>query len=88
MKKIFLLFCVIALFSGCTKGCQKQLKHIKSDFTGLRRQVTLFNYDGKPIKSWTGNLQIEMKESGIMAWIGDNGKEVKVFGGIVIVEEE
>lgn len=84
---ICILICLLVAFFSCTERQKKELKHFKSDLVGLKRQVTLYNYDGKIIKQWEGRFKIELQEGPILSWIDDNGKEIKIHG-IFTVEEQ
>jgi len=84
---IVLLFLMVN-FMGCTPGCQKSLKHQKSKWIGLNRIITLYNYEGEQMKQWNGNCQIEKEGDGNIISFILNKKEVKIIGGIVVVEEQ
>jgi len=79
--------CMLVLTSlvACTEGQRKDLKHFKSDIIGLKRRVTLFDNNGKPIKTWEGRFKVEVI-GGFASFIDDNGKDVKVSGTVVIEE--
>lgn len=82
------LLCIIASYlTGCTKGCQKSIKHLKSSAIGLNRIVTVYDYEGQMIKSYDGKFQIEIESDSVVSFIQE-GKERKIIGGIVIVEEQ
>ena len=82
-----LLMILIGLFflSGCTERQRKGLKHFKSDIIGLKRRVTLYDCNGKPIKQWQGRFKIEIQGSYI-SFIDDKGKEIKLSGTIAVEE--
>ena len=45
--------------AGCTESSQREIKSTVSEWTGgLNRTVTVYDYNGKPIKSWTGGKLI------------------------------
>ena len=66
---------------------QRNWKSAKSDWTdGLDRTVTVYDYNGKPIKSWTGKFDVSSSE--METWFDDaNGKRVIIHGGIVVNQE-
>jgi hypothetical protein len=71
---------------GC-EGLIKKSKHVKSNWIGLSRKVSLISCsDGKAFREWTGRFMIETS-SGIASWVDDNGKEIKI-GGCFIIEEQ
>lgn len=78
-----LTFCLF--LPGC-ESCDKQIKHMKSGISGLNRTVTVYDYEGGQIKKWSGKFMVERTGNGF-AWIDNNDKEIKVSGGIVIIEE-
>ncbi len=73
------------VLGSCTERQRKNLKHLKSDIIGLKRKVTLYDYSGKPIKSWEGRFKIEV-QGGFLSFIDDSGKDVKISGTIVVEE--
>ncbi len=81
------MLCTLVLLSvtGCTEGQRKDLKHFKSDVIGLKRRVTLFDNNGRPIRTWEGRFKVEII-GGFASFIDDSGKDVKV-SGIVVIEE-
>ena len=89
MKKY--LVCALAvsalLFSGCTGTQERGLKNIKSNWTGgLNRTITVYDYNGKPIKTWEGKIDIsDAKDE--TDFIVD-GKRIIIHGGITIIEEK
>ena len=87
IKKIFLILLVLSTFFyyGC-EGCNKEVKHLKSTWSGLNRKVTLYAYDGSIIKTWEGKFMVELMEN-VASWIDENNKEIKI-SGIFIIEEK
>jgi len=90
-KKGYILFAAVfilsglILFSGCTERQRKGLKHFKSDIIGLKRKVTLYDCNGRPIKEWQGRFKIEIQGS-YLSFIDDKGKEIKLSGTISVEE--
>ena len=83
---ILLLLSLSLLFlSGCTERQRKNIKHMKSDIIGLKRQVTLYDCNGKVIKTWKGRFKIEIHGS-FLSFIDDNGQDIKVSGTVVVEE--
>ena len=60
---------------------------MKSSVIGLNREITIYSYDGKPIKSYHTRSTIERPGDGTQTFFKNNGKRVDVVGGIVIAEE-
>ena len=88
MKKI--IFTVtIMLGVVCMSGCastQRAIKSIGSEFSnGLERTVTVYDYSGNEIKSWTGKFDVSSSENEV--YFDKDGKRVIIHGGIVINEE-
>lgn len=86
-NKISLSVLLLALgFVGCTESSQRSIKSTVSDWTGgLNRTVTVYSYDGNPIKSWTGKFDVQPRENSIL--FDKDGKRVIIYGGIIINEE-
>lgn len=75
----------------CLYGCasfSREMKSINSDVNGgLERTVTLYDYNGKEIKSWHGKFDIESNDQEIF-FDDEQGKRVIIQGGIVMSEED
>lgn len=90
MKKKFIALVLsfvlmTTLLSGCASW-NRGWKSIASDFGGgLNRTVTVYDYNGNPIQSWSG--QFDMSESENEVFFDLDGKCVIIHGGIVIAEE-
>lgn len=88
MKKIIF---IATLMSGivCLSSCastQRAIKSIGSEFSnGLERTVTVYDYSGNEIKSWTGKFDVSSSENEV--YFDKDGKRVIIHGGIVINEE-
>lgn len=73
--------------TGCA-GCSRSMKSLKSDISGgLNRTVTVYDYNGKELKSWSGKFDISNSENEVF-FDDANGKRVVIHGGIVISEEQ
>lgn len=87
--KIFtiILSLTAVLATGCTGSQQRGIKSFKSNMVGgLDRTVTVYDYNGKPIKQWTGKIDIAESETKTDFIV--DGKKVVIHGGITIVEEK
>lgn len=89
MKKfiaiIMVLVMCLTMFAGCASW-QRGMKSLGSDFSGgLYRRVTVYDYEGEPIKSWEGKFDVS--ETTTETYFDINGKRVIIQGGIIINEE-
>lgn len=81
---IFVLI-MMALSPSSTK---RSIKSMMSDYTGgLNRTITLYDYNGNEIKSWTGKFDVDDNESRVF-FDDENGKRVIIYNGIVVNEEK
>ena len=93
MKKIFLALALVAIASltmiSCSESQQRELKTIKSDWTGgLNRTVTVYDYNGQKIKSWSGQFDVKETDRNSVYFDTADGKRVIISGGIIINEEK
>ena len=81
-----ILICsIVCLATGCASS-RRYLKSMSSEITnGLNRTVTVYDYDGKPIKEYSGKFDVSESENEV--YFDINGKRVIIHGGIVINEE-
>lgn len=81
---ILIILIFTALFPSSTK---RSIKSMVSDYTGgLNRTITLYDYNGNEIKSWTGKFDVDDNESRVF-FDDENGKRVIIYNGIVVNEE-
>lgn len=82
-----LLVAVLCItISGCA-GLSRSFKSIGSDISGgLQRTVTVYDYNGKKIKSWTGKIDADNTEDRTVFDL--DGKRTIIRGGIVIIQED
>jgi hypothetical protein len=67
---------------------QRTLKSINSEYAGgLDRTVTVYDYSGNEITSYTGKIDVEDSETGGKVKFDLDGKRTIIYGGIVIVQE-
>ena len=85
---IVLVLCVCTAKATEYVGSVKRFtKGMESNWSGgLKRIVTLYDYNGKVLKQWYG--KIDMSESEIESDFIVDGRRVIIHGGIVVVEEE
>lgn len=91
MKRIVICITILTVLILACTGCaswRRELKSIKSDFgNGLNRTVTVYDYNGKKIKSWNGKFDVSESENEVY-FDNEDGKRVIIHGGIVINEED
>ncbi len=73
------------VLASCTERQRQDLSHWKSDLVGLKRTITLYSNDGKPIKKWKGRFKVEIN-GGSARFIVD-GRAV-IISGTYIIEED
>ncbi len=64
---------------------ERRISHAKSEAIGINRTITLYAYDGKPLKSWKGRVQVELYDGAARFVTG--GKTV-IISGTYIIEED
>lgn len=86
---ILAIICVAAIsLSGCSAKWDREVKSTMSNWTGgLDRTVTVYDYNGQEIKSWTGKFDVTEDDNEVY-FDDENGKRVIIQGGIVINEEK
>ena len=86
---IILFFVIILALGTGLSGCEpfkRDLKTMSSEWGGgLNRTVSVYDYNGGLIKSWTG--QFDVSENTDEVWFDIDGKRIIITGGIVINEE-
>ena len=71
---------------GSSESVQRSLKSYHSEFEGgLNRTVTVYDYNGDVIKSYTGKFDVSESENEV--YFDLNDKRIIIHGGIVINEE-
>ena len=85
---ILVIICVATIsLSGCSAKWDREMKSTMSNWTGgLDRTVTVYDYNGQEIKSWTGKFDVTEDDNEVY-FDDENGKRVIIQGGIVINEE-
>ena len=74
-------------FSGCTTSWDREMKSTVRNVTGgLNRTVTVYDYNGQEIKSWSGKFDVTEDDNEVY-FDDENDKRVIIQGGIVINEE-
>lgn len=93
MKKILLALALVAMVcltaTSCTESQQREVKSITSNWTGgLNRTVTVYDYNGQKIKSWSGRFDVKETNRNSVYFDTEDDKRVIVSGGIIINEEK
>ena len=85
---IFVVCLIILIFTMLFPSSTKRsIKSMVSDYTGgLNRTITLYDYNGNEIKSWTGKFDVDDNESRVF-FDDEEGKRVIIYNGIVVNEE-
>lgn len=90
MKKILAIIfamVIVMMLTACSASAKRDLKSLGSEFSGgLSRTVTVYDYNGQEIKSWTGKFDVSESENEVY-FDDQDGKRVIIHGGIVINEE-
>ena len=90
MTRYLALPIIVALIVISLTGCasmSREWKSFTSDVSGgLNRTVTVYDYNGEEIKSWSGKFDISENDNEIF-FDDANGKRVIIQGGIIICEE-
>ena len=93
MKKILLALTLVAMVgltaTSCSESQQREIKSIKSNWTGgLNRTITVYDYNGQKIKSWSGQFDVKETDRNSVYFDTADGKRVIISGGIIINEEK
>lgn len=81
--------------SSCSESFDRLTKDFASDYGGgLNRKVTVYDYNGNPVKSWEGKFDTQMGDTSGVPYVkfdipDSTGRKVRVIvqGGIIINEE-
>jgi hypothetical protein len=88
----YIMVCVLVLMaagvfgSGC-QGMVKTEKHWNSSWAGLNRTISVYTVDGRLFGRWNAKTYVETRPP-VIAFVDSAGKEVKIMGGIVVVQEK
>lgn len=82
---VSVLVCVAVLIASCN-STRQNVKMIKSNTVGITRTVTLFDANGKPIKSWEIDSTYYAKGTGIN-FLDKNDKFTAINGTFIIEEK-
>ena len=71
-----------------TESFKRVSKSLDSTFNGgLDRTITLYDYNGNVIDSWSGTFDVQEDETRVFFDNSETGKRVIIYNGIVVNEE-
>lgn len=71
-----------------TESVQREIKTLSSDLNGgLNRTLTVYDYTGNEIKSYTGKFDITNNDQGVIRFETLTPSAIRSYNGIVIVDE-
>lgn len=86
MSTIFTV--TIIAMVGCA-STEREIKSFTSELNGgLDRTLTVYDYNGKEIRTYEGKMDIEISPSNDKVLFDLDGKRNIIRGGIVIIEEK
>lgn len=84
---VTILLIIVVLFFN-KASVQRDWKTFKSEYTnGIDRTITVYDYNGNVIKTYSGKFDVTESETGIMFDDSETGKRTIIAGGIIINEE-
>jgi hypothetical protein len=90
LPMVFLIV-AIAIAAAVSSGCQRMEKfgkHWESGMDGLDRTISLYSREGALMGRWNAKTYIESRRGeGSIAFLDSAGHEVKLVGGIIVVQE-
>lgn len=82
---VSVIVALLALLASCN-STRQDIKRIKSNTTGISRTVTLYDANGKPIKSWQFDSTYDSTGTGIN-FLDKNEKFIAINGTFIIEEK-
>ena len=86
-----LIIAAVALSISVLTGCEefdRTAKDFDSGFNGLQRVATVYDQQGKAVKTYKGKFDVEVNDYGNKVKFDIDGKRVLIYNATVIVEEE
>ena len=84
---LIIVLVIIGIGLLSPSSTRRNIKSMVSDYTGgLNRTITLYDFNGNKIKSWTGRFDVDDNESRVF-FDDEDGKRVIIYNGIVVNEE-
>jgi hypothetical protein len=88
-KLLLMAILIIAFTTSCSESWKRSLKTISSDFTGgLPRTISVYTYDGKLLRQYSGQIDIQINESGNKVLFDKEGRRTIIYNCLVIAEEK
>lgn len=84
---LYALICAMPLAGGC-QCVQQFTREVKSQTSGLHREIRLFDYQGHLLGQWESRTVIDNDEAGHAAFFDSTGRRVTTMGGILISTED
>ena len=85
---VVLIALIGGFFAFGPQSCKREIKSIGSDWSGgLNRTLTVYDYNGDTIKTYTGKFDIRDDGADNQVFFDLDGKRIWIQGGIVISEE-
>ncbi len=85
LLSIIILAGFLFYFNGTESGKRALKSEMSNLHGGIERTVTVYDYNGNQINSWTGTFDVTASEH--ETYFDIDGKRVVIHGGIVINEE-
>ena len=82
---VSVLICVAVLIASCN-STRQNMKTLKSNTVGISRTVTLFDANGKAIRSWEIDSTYDTRGTGIN-FLDKNDKFTAINGTFIIEEK-
>ena len=81
-----IIICIL-IWTFLSGDRQIALKNIEANIKGgLNRTVILYDYAGKPIRTWKGKINVARSDNEISMIVNEEHRII-IHGGIVVVEE-
>lgn len=79
----FCLFCAVSCFGP--QNVKHIIKNLNSSVTGLKRTVTVYDYNGNVLGEWNGKFTVKTSRDDTDFIVDD--QRIIIRGGIVIIRE-
>lgn len=87
MRYLVVILALIGVFfTGCEK-VQKNLKDKQAEWMGLERTVSVYSLDGKLVKEYSGDINVDTTVQGRIYFILDDGKSVMTNMPYIVEEK-
>lgn len=83
---VLVLAATLSLLCGCASW-ERAKKTVSSDISGgVQRTLTVYDYNGQEIRSWTGKMDVSNENERTMFDL--DGKRTIIRGGIIVIQED